>query len=166
MAEIHPLTPEAAAPWSFPAIRGGDIASADVAGRAVLLVNTASLCGYTHQYGGMQALHDRYKDRGLVVLAVPSDDFKQEKPSDGEVAAFCEANFGLTLPMTAISRVTGPEAHPLYQWLQETAGFIPEWNFNKVLFDRQGRVAATFGSEDEPLGGEIEQAVERVLAAG
>lgn len=149
--------------WTMESIYGGSYASADFAGKAVLLVNTASLCGYTPQYAALQSLYDTYKDRGLVVLAVPSDDFHQEKDTNGEVKTFCELNYGITMPMSVISHVKGAEAIPLYAWLQ-AQGFTPEWNFNKVLFDRQGRIAGTWRSAPEPMGGEIEAAVQRVLA--
>ena len=105
-----------------------------------------------------------YKDQGLVVFAVPSDDFHQEKASNDEVKSFCELNYGITLPMSVIAHVTGPEAHPLYLWLKQTTGFEPEWNFNKVLFDRQGKVVGTWRSGAEPIGSEIETEVQRLLS--
>ena len=150
--------------WTFDSIDGGTYGSADFAGKVVLLVNTASLCGYTPQYSALQKLQDTYKDQGLVVFAVPSDDFDQEKASNGEVKSFCELNYGITLPMSVIAHVTGPEAHPLYLWLKQTAGFEPEWNFNKVLFDRQGNVVGTWRSGAEPIGSEIETEVQRLLS--
>ena len=154
---------QATAPaWTMESIYGGRYSSADFAGKAVLLINTASLCGYTPQFSAMQKLYDTYKDRGLVVLAVPSDDFHQEKASNAEVKDFCEINYGINLPMSVTSAVTGPSAHPLFLWLQ-SQGFTPEWNFNKVLFDRKGHVAGTWRSDPEPMGGEIEAAVQRVL---
>lgn len=158
---------QATAPdWSFPSIYGGSYAAADFKGKAILLVNTASLCGYTPQFTALQQLQDSYKDQGLVVLAVPSDDFHQEKASNDEVKDFCEITYGITLPMTEIAKVTGAGAHPLYQWLQTSAGFAPDWNFNKVLFDRNGHVAQTWGSDPEPMGGEIEAAVRQILSQG
>lgn len=150
--------------WNFESIYGGAYASPDFAGKAVLLVNTASLCGFTPQYAALQQLYDTYKDRGLVVFAVPSDDFHQEKATNGEVKTFCELNFGITLPMAVISHVKGPKAHPLYAWLRDVAGFVPQWNFNKVLLDRSGHVAGMWPSGDAPMGGVIEQAVVRALA--
>ena len=150
--------------WRFESIYGGAYASGDFAGKAVLLVNTASLCGYTPQYTALQVLHDTYKNSGLVVLAVPSDDFHQEKASNGEVKEFCEINYGITLPMAVISHVKGAEAHPLYAWLRDAAGFVPQWNFNKVLIDRTGHVAGMWPSGAEPMGGAIEAAVVGALA--
>ena len=166
MLDAQPLTDKPAPTWSFDSIYGGTYKSADFAGKPILLVNTASLCGYTPQYTALQKLYDTYKDQGLIVLAVPSDDFHQEKKSNGEVKTFCELTYGINLPMATISTVTGPQAVPLYQWLHETAGFAPEWNFNKVLFDRKGRVVATWRSGPEPMGGEIEKAVQQALSAG
>lgn len=163
-----PLSAEAltgpAPAWAMPSIEGGQISSGDFKGKVVLLVNSASLCGYTPQYGDLQALQDKWAARGLVVLAVPSDDFHQEKTSNGEVKDFCELTFGLTLPMTEISKVTGPEAAGPYPWLAQTLGFVPRWNFNKVLFDGEGRVVGTWGAGAAPLGGEIEAAVSALLS--
>lgn len=150
--------------WTFESIDGGSYSSADFAGKVVLLVNTASLCGYTPQFSGLQQLQDTYQEQGLVVFAVPSDDFNQEKASNVEIKSFCEINFGITMPMSVIAHVTGPEAHPLYLWLKQTAGFEPEWNFNKVLFDRQGKVVGTWRSIAEPIGSEIETEVQRLLS--
>lgn len=150
--------------WTFESIDGGTYSSADFAGKVVLLVNTASLCGYTPQYSALQKLQDTYKDQGLVVFAVPSDDFHQEKASNSAVKSFCELNYGITLPMSVIAHVTGPEAHPLYLWLKQATGFEPEWNFNKVLFDRQGKVVGTWRSGAAPIGSEIETEVQRLLS--
>ena len=152
--------------WTFDSIYGGTYDSSQFAGKAILLVNTASLCGYTPQYTALQQLYDTYKAQGLVVLAVPSDDFHQEKNSNGEVKTFCELNYGITLPMATISPVTGPQAVPLYAWVKKTTGFEPHWNFNKVLLDRHGRVVGTFRSGDEPMGGVIETTIKAVLAQG
>lgn len=149
--------------WSFASIYGGNYDSEAFAGKLVLVVNTASLCGYTPQFAALQKLQDAYKDQGLIVLAVPSDDFDQEKDDNAAVKDFCERTYDITLPMTVISAIKGPDAHPLFQWLEAEAGFVPDWNFNKVLLDRQGRVSATWRSEPEPLGGEIESAIQQAL---
>lgn len=159
-AETVIATPE----WTFESIDGGSYGSADFAGKVVLLVNTASLCGFTPQFSGLQKLQDTYIDQGLVVFAVPSDDFYQEKASNREVKSFCEINYGITMPMSVIAHVTGPEAHPLYLWLKQTTGFEPEWNFNKVLFDQQGKVAGTWRSSTETIGSEIETEIQRLLS--
>lgn len=150
----------AAAAEPFKSIDGGTI---DIAGHdgPVLLVNTASLCAYTPQLEGLQALHEAYAPRGLLVLAVPSDDFRQELGSEAEVAAFCEAQFGLTLPMTTITHVRGAEAHPVYRDLAEQ-GFVPAWNFNKALIE-DGRLVAGYGSGVRPGGRELTRAIEAAL---
>lgn len=147
----------------FPSIDGGDIALRDFAGRPVLVVNTASQCGFTYQYDGLQALHDRYTERGLVVLAVPSDDFNQELGSAAEIKEFCEVNFNLTLPMADVSHVRGSRAHPFYKDVKAQTGFTPRWNFNKVLIGKDGNVVQTWGSGARPDSGVILRAIEAEL---
>lgn len=151
--------------FRFDSIDGGHYDMDDWRGRPVLVVNTASLCGFTPQYDGLQALHDIYGPRGLVVLAVPSDDFAQELATEAEVAEFCEVNFNLTLPMTTITRVRGRDAHPFYAWLRQTHGFVPQWNFNKVLLDGAGRVVGHYGSNADPMGRRIRRQIEALLPA-
>lgn len=150
----------------FASIDGGAISLDDYAGKAVLLVNTASLCGYAPQYDSLQALYDTYRGRGLVVLAVPSDDFRQELGSAAEVKAFCAVNFDLTLPMTDITAVTGPSAHPVYGWIAAETGWRPAWNFNKVLIGTDGAILATWGAPTDPMGREIRREVEAALPGG
>ena len=150
---------------AFDNIDGGTHQPADWAGRPVLLVNTASLCAFTPQYAELQDLWERYEDRGLIVLAVPSDDFAQELEGEAEVKDFCEVNYGLTLPMTAITHVRREPVHPVYRWLAEEAGFVPAWNFNKVLIDGEGEVVATWGSATPPMSDAITNRVEALLPA-
>ena len=140
----------------------GQLRLADYAGRAVLVVNTASRCGYTYQYGALQALYDRYRDRGLVVLGVPADDFDQELATAAEVKDFCEVNFAIDFPMTAITPVTGEDAHPFYRWAAEAAG-PPRWNFHKYLIGPDGRLVAAFPTKTEPDAPEVRQAIEALL---
>ena len=147
----------------FVSIDGGTLSLADWAGKPVLVVNTASMCGYTPQYEALQTLYDTYSDQGLVVLAVPSDDFKQELSSAEAVKEFCTINYNITLPMTDITHVKGKLAHPFYAWLREETGFVPRWNFNKVLIDRNGKIAGTWQSGDRPMSKEIVGAVEAAL---
>ncbi|OSQ47308.1 glutathione peroxidase [Marivita geojedonensis] len=149
--------------FTFPSIDGGEIDLAEWRGQPLLVVNTASSCGYTPQYDGLQELFDTYRDRGLVVLAVPSNDFRQELASDEAVKDFCEVNFDLDIPMTTITRVIGAEAHPFYKWLEVEAGFTPRWNFNKVLIAPDGSVAATFGSNARPLSRPVTEAITALL---
>lgn len=150
--------------FRFPSIDGGDYDLASWRGQPVLVVNTASLCGYTPQYAGLQALHEAFAGRA-VVLAVPSDDFSQELTTNAEVAEFCDLQFGLTLPLTTIQHVRGPNAHPFYQWLASTHGFVPRWNFNKVLLNGAGQMVETWGSGPDPMGRQITRAIEATLAA-
>ena len=148
---------------TFTNIDGGSHRMSDWAGQPVLVVNTASQCGFTGQYEGLQALHDRYAPRGLVVLAVPSDDFNQELASGAEVKDFCETTFGLTLPMTDITHVRGAAAHPFYKAVRSETGFEPGWNFNKVLVAPDGTVAGTWGAGVKPESGAIVGAIEALL---
>ncbi|MBN2631625.1 MAG: glutathione peroxidase [Rhodobacteraceae bacterium] len=152
--------PAQAASFSFASIDGGQIDLDAWRGAPVLVVNTASMCGFTRQYDDLQALQDRYGARGLKVLAVPSDDFKQELSDASAVKEFCETNFNLTLPMTDITHVRGAQAHPFYKWMAAEHGFTPGWNFNKVLIGPQGEVLGTWGSTVKPTSGAITKAIE------
>lgn len=149
--------------FTFVSIDGGTLDLDDWRGQPVLVVNTASMCAFTDQYEGLQALYDRYRDRGLVVLAVPSDDFRQELGSAEEVKEFCEINYGIDMPMTDITSVRGDGAHDFYRWVAETEGFAPRWNFGKILLAPDGSVAATFGTTARPTSGQITGAVEALL---
>lgn len=150
MASLAAVPCAAQPGFRFDAIEGGIIDLAAFAGRPVLVVNTASLCAFSGQFDDLQRLHDRYAPRGLVVLAVPSDDFNQELATGAEVREFCAMHFDLTLPMTEITRVTGPQAHPFYAWLASEHGFRPRWNFNKVLIGPEGEVVATWSASTRP----------------
>lgn len=154
---------DAAPVFSFPSIDGGSLSTADWRGRPVLVVNTASMCGFSGQLADLQSLHEAYGPRGLVVLAVPSDSFRQEYNDAKQVKEFCEMQFGLTLPMTDILPVTGPQAHPFYRWLRETRGFTPGWNFSKVLLDGEGQVVGTWGAITNPQSGAITEALMPLL---
>ena len=148
--------------FAFTAIEGGPLPMSDFAGNPVLVVNTASRCGFTYQYDGLQALYDRYRDRGLIVLGIPSQDFRQELATSQDVKRFCEVNFGLDFPMTEIESVKGRDAHPLFRWLA-TKGATPAWNFNKFLIDRDGRFVASYGSAVKPADRRITEAIEGLL---
>ena len=119
--------------YEFESIEGSKMPLKNYKGKVVLLVNTASMCGFTKQYTGLQELHDEYKDKGLVVLGIPSNSFMQEHTSEDKVKDFCETNFNITFPMTKIEEVIGSEKHPLYGWLKEEYGIKPKWNFHKIL---------------------------------
>jgi glutathione peroxidase len=147
----------------FASIDGGALSLADWAGQPILVVNTASQCGFTGQYEGLQTLYDTYRDQGLVVLAVPSDDFNQELATAEDVKEFCTINYNITLPMTDITHVKGGQAHPFYTWVRAETGFVPNWNFNKVLIGRDGAVVATWGSNARPMSDPILGAVKAAL---
>jgi glutathione peroxidase len=152
--------------FAFPGLEGGALPLADFAGRPVLVVNTASRCGFTYQYEALQALYERYRDRGLVVLGVPSNDFGgQELASEAAVKDFCEVNFGIDFPMTAITRVRGADRHPFYAWAARALGAAqaPRWNFHKYLVGGDGRLAAAFGTGVEPTSARVTAAVEALL---
>ncbi|MDK3075064.1 glutathione peroxidase [Sedimentitalea sp. JM2-8] len=147
----------------FASIDGGTLAIEDWRGQPVLVVNTASQCGFTGQYAGLQKIYDRYRARGLVVLAVPSDDFNQELSSAAEVKEFCELNFGLDMPMTDITHVKGTRAHPFFKAVKAETGFEPGWNFNKILLSPEGRVVATWGSAVRPESDVVLRGIESLL---
>lgn len=148
---------------TFANIDGGTLSLNQWAGQPVLVVNTASQCGFTGQYEGLQALYDNFKERGLVVLAVPSDDFNQELASGSEVKEFCEIAFGLDLPMADITHVKGGKAHAFYKAVEAETGFVPRWNFNKVLIGPDGKVVGTWGATAKPQSPEILRAIEPLL---
>lgn len=152
--------------FTFPSIDGGTLSMSDWEEQPVLVVNTASQCGFTGQYEGLQALYDEYRDAGLVVLAVPSDDFNQELGSAEEVKEFCEMTFVLDMPMTDITRVKDGKAHPFYKEVRAQTGFSPRWNFNKILLAPGGEVVATWGSRVKPMSPKITDEVERLLGQG
>lgn len=153
----------ALAGFSFKSIDGGTIDLDEFRGRPVLVVNTASLCGFAAQFDDLQELHDDYAGRGLVVLAVPSDDFDQELQSADAVKDYCATNFDLTIPMTDITHVKGEEAHPFYAWLADEHGFVPGWNFNKVLIGPQGQLVKTWGSVMRPDAAPVVSEIEALL---
>ena len=132
-------------------------------GKVVLVVNTASYCGFTPQYKGLEALYDKYKARGLVVLGFPSNDFAQEKGSNKEIADFCENTFGVKFPMFAASHVRGDEANPLFKQLTQATGTSVKWNFYKFLLARDGRAVGGYGSMTTPE--ELEPQITKLLAA-
>lgn len=133
------------------------------AGRVLLVVNTASYCGFTSQYKGLEALHAKYKDAGLVVLGFPSNDFAQEKGSNQEIAEFCENTFGVRFPMFAKSAVRGSDVNPLYRELAKASGRAPLWNFHKYLVGRDGRVIADYTSMTAPDDKALVRALEQEL---
>ena len=149
--------------FDFPAIEGGTLALGAFQGRVLLVANTASFCGYTYQYAGLETLHTALGPQGLTVIGVPSRDFNQESPDDATVKNFCETKFGIDFPLAGLSHVRGKPAAPFYAWVREVRQWEPDWNFNKVLIGRDGRIAGTFGSGDEPQGGRLGHAIAAAL---
>lgn len=147
----------------FENIDGGTLAISEWAGQPVLIVNTASRCGYAPQFTDLQKLYDTYREQGLVVLTVPSDDFRQELATNEEVKDYCELQYGIDLPMTGITHVKGSRAHPFYQSLREEAGFTPRWNFNKVLLAPDGTLVKTYSAKVKPMSRSIRDEIEGLL---
>lgn len=134
------------------------------AGKVLLVVNTASFCGFTPQYEGLEKLHARYRARGLVVLGFPSNDFAQESGSNKEIADFCENTFGVKFPMFAKSSVRGADANPLFRQLADASGRAPLWNFHKYLVGRDGKVVAHYSSLTTPDDAQLLRQLEQQLA--
>lgn len=136
------------------------------AGKVVLVVNTASYCGFTPQYEGLEALYAKYRDRGLVVLGFPSNDFSQEPGSSKEIADFCYNTYGVKFPMLGKSHVRGGDVNPMYALLARETGTAPKWNFYKYLIDRSGKVVASYGSVTKPDDRQFVGMIERLLEGG
>ena len=144
----------------------GDIIDLKVfKGKPVLVVNTASYCGFTKQYADMQRLWERYKNKGLVVLGIPSNSFNQEKKNNNEVKEFCEVNFSINFPITEITDVKGDNAHEIYKWAKENHGksAVPKWNFYKILINKEGKIEDTYASLTNPTSKKITKKIESLL---
>ena len=133
--------------------------------KVVLIVNTASYCGFTKQYTDLQMLWEKYKSKGLVILGVPSNSFNQEKKDNKEVKEFCEINFNINFPLTEIFDVKGENAHPLYKWAKDNYGnsAVPKWNFHKILVNKNGQIIDTFSSFTNPMSNKIIKKIEKTL---
>lgn len=152
--------------FTLPALEGGEINLADYRGRPVLIVNTASKCGFTPQYEGLQALWYQFRSMGLVVIGIPSNDFGAQEPGTAsDIASFCHRNYGVSFPIAARSPVKGPHAIPLFRWLDKECGFLarPRWNFYKYLTNRKGKPVDWFSSITSPTSARVTKAVERVI---
>ena len=153
--------------FAFTSIEGEPLPLSDFRGQVVLLVNTASRCGFTPQYEDLQAVWERYRERGLVVLGVPSNDFGGQEPgSEAEIKQFCEVNFDVDFPLTSKEQVVGEEAHPFYRWAVEQFGFAakPRWNFHKYLIGPDGKLADWFATTTKPTAPKVTEAIEAQLA--
>jgi glutathione peroxidase len=152
--------------FAFNSIDGGPLPLGNFRGKALLVVNVASQCGLTPQYSGLEELWKANRDRGLVVLGVPANDFGAQEPgTEKEIKTFCETRFAVDFPMTAKEHVIGADAHPLYKWVAAELGedAAPKWNFHKYLFGRDGGIAGTFGSRMAPDAPELKSAIDEAL---
>jgi len=150
--------------FTFAALKGDDIKLADYAGRPMLIVNTASLCGFTPQYAGLQQLWTEFRDRGLMVIGVPSNDFAQEPGGATEIADTAQVHYGVSFPMAAKTTILGANAHPFYKWAADARPRdVPRWNFHKYLVGRDGYLADAFTERVEPTDTRIKTAVARAL---
>ena len=146
-------------------ITGDQIDLKDFKGKPILIVNTASYCGFTKQYDELQELWDLYKEKGLIVLGVPSNSFNQEKNNNEDIKEFCEVNFNITFPLSAITEVKGNNAHELFKWAKTNHGSsaVPKWNFHKILINKEGKIEDTFSSFTKPLSNKIINKIESIL---
>jgi len=147
-------------------ISGDELNLSKLKGKTILLVNVASNCGFTKQYDGLQKLYDDFKDKGLVVIGVPSNQFGGQEPgTETEIKNFCETNFNITFPMTSKYDVKGDNAHPIYIWAKDTFGksTIPKWNFHKILINKNGKIEDTFASFTGPLSNKIINKLNQIL---
>ena len=152
--------------FEFVSIEGQPLPLSSFSGKVVLIVNTASKCGFTKQYAGLQELWEKYQNNGLVVLGVPSNDFGYQEPGgETEIKSFCEVNYGIDFPMTSKVRVNGDQAHPFYRWAAQQFGFHarPRWNFHKYLIAPDGRLADWFSTGTSPTSPRVLKAVEQLL---
>jgi len=148
----------------FPSIYGGRIDTKQWQGKPYLVVNTASQCAFTKQYADLQKLYDTYRSEGFGMVAVPSDDFNQEFDSNAEIKNFCALNYDIDMPMSETLAVTGAQAHPFFKAVRAQSGFVPKWNFNKVLVGGNGQVLATWGASTRPLSQKLTRLIEAELS--
>ncbi len=151
--------------FNIESISGETINFNDYRDKVVLIVNTASYCGFTKQYEELQILWDKYKSKGLIVLGVPSNSFNQEKKNNSDVKDFCEVNFDINFPLSAITNVKGSNAHELFKWAKDNHGksAIPKWNFYKILINKKGKVEDTFSSLTKPMSKKLVDKIENIL---
>ena len=154
--------------FNFKDLNGGLLSLSKYKNKVIIVVNVASKCGFTNQYEDMQKLWEKYQDKNVVILGVPSNDFGSQEPGNSEeIKNFCEAKFGITFPMTEKVSVKGSEAHPFYIWAKENHGksAIPKWNFHKIIIDKSGKVAETFSSITNPSSKKFIKTLEKLIKA-
>ena len=147
-------------------INGDELDLSTFNGKTILLVNVASNCGFTKQYDDLQKLYEDFKDKGLIVLGVPTNQFGGQEPgTESEIKNFCETNFNITFPMTSKYDVKGDNAHPIYMWAKDTYGksTVPKWNFHKILINKNGKIEDTFVSFTSPLSKKIIKKLNQIL---
>ena len=151
--------------FNIESITGELINFKDYKNKAILIVNTASYCGFTKQYDELKELWDLFKAKGLIVLGVPSNSFNQEKDNNAEIKKFCELNFNINFPLTTLTEVKGKNAHELFKWAKENHGKSaePKWNFHKILINKEGKVEDTFASFTKPMSKKLIKAIENIL---
>ena len=151
--------------FEFNDIEGNIIKLSDYENKIIVVVNVASRCGFTNQYNGLQKLWVDYKDKDVVVLGVPTNDFKQEPGSNNEIRKFCETNFNVNFPMTEKVSVIGEKSHPFYKWAKNNHGknAIPKWNFHKIIIGKDGKVADTFASITKPSSNKFIKFIEKKI---
>jgi glutathione peroxidase len=150
---------------SIESITGEIIRFKEYENKAVLVVNTASYCGFTSQYEELQKLWDNYKSKGLIVLGIPSNSFNQEKKKNDEVKKFCEVNFNINFPLSIITEVKGDNAHEIFKWAKKNYGkpAVPKWNFHKILINKEGKIEDTFVSFTKPMSDKVVKKIEGIL---
>ena len=151
--------------FKIESITGESIDFNDYKDKVILVVNTASYCGFTKQYEELQELWDTYKSKGLIVLGIPSNSFNQEKTNNLEIKRFCEVNFNINFPLSTITEVKGKNAHDLFKWAEKNYGksAVPKWNFHKILINKDGKIEDTFVSFTKPMSKKIVQKIEEIL---
>ena len=151
--------------FKIESINGEIIDLKDYNNKVVLMVNTASYCGFTKQYDDLQLLWEKYRSDGLIVLGVPSNSFNQEKKADNEVKEFCDVNFNIDFPMTTITEVKGENSHEIFKWAEKNYGksAVPKWNFHKILINKEGKIENTFNSFTKPMSNKLISQIEEIL---
>ena len=147
-------------------INGEELDLSSFKGKTILLVNVASKCGFTNQYDDLQKIYDDFKNKGLIVIGIPTNQFGGQEPdSEKEIKNFCETNFNITFPMTSKYEVKGANAHPIYIWAKDTFGksTVPKWNFHKILINKDGKIVDTFASFTGPLSNKVVKKIEEIL---
>ena len=152
--------------FNFNDIDGSQLKLSEYKGKVIIVVNVASQCGFTSQYEDMQKIWEKYQSKGVVVLAVPSNDFGGQEPgSNADIKVFCEAKFGISFPITEKVIVKGSDAHPFYQWAKDNYGnsAVPKWNFHKIIIDKDGKINDTFSSITRPSSKKFIKAIEKII---